>query len=243
MTQWSRWLVMACVVSVLGCGGSDNTAKTSAKKTGNSKSSKKPAAEPAPAPPPKPKKPKIVVPADAYAGVPEALKAYRGALSSNNGDEADKVEGWFETTNATSIPALSELLKNPSTTPEVQMDASRALGRCGPNAASALLEVIGAAKIPQVRIKAIESVSILKPTNPTIIKTLQGLMNDAGRDSQTRQHAILGLQRIGPPAKDVVPDLMNILNNTKENDTVRSAAKAALKEIDPRKGFHGMKLD
>jgi HEAT repeat protein len=234
-------MLVATLTMTVGCGGSSIAEKTTAKKTSSNKQRKSSSpSEPSPPPAPPPK-PKIVVPQDAYSGVPQALQAYTDALKTQNAGEADRVEAWLEMNGEQSVKGLAEILKDSSTSPETQVAASRALGRSGPTAAKALMEVIATTKVDQVRLKSIESISILKPANPDTIKMLHGLMTH--KDSRVRQSAIQGLARIGAPAKDVVPDLMNVLNNTKENDTVRSAAKDALKKIDPRKGFHGMKLD
>jgi hypothetical protein len=62
-------------------------------------------------------------------------------------------------------------------------------------------------------------------------------------DFDTRKAALSGLGAIGPPAKAAAPaiveKLTGLLNNLEEEDTIRTAAHAALKKIDPRTKFAG----
>jgi HEAT repeat protein len=55
-------------------------------------------------------------------------------------------------------------------------------------------------------------------------------------DERLRLEAILALGNIGPPARDICGDrLIGILNDMDENETLRDAAKRALKNVNPRR--------
>jgi HEAT repeat protein len=88
----------------------------------------------------------------------------------------------------------------------------------------------------QMRLNAIEALGLVRPTDSDIIQTLADLM--AAEDEHVRLEAILSLARVGPPAKDMCADkLVAILNDAEENETLRDAAKRALKQVNPRRNF------
>jgi hypothetical protein len=78
----------------------------------------------------------------------------------------------------------------------------------------------------------------VKPTSPAIVGRLRSLANEG--DVRVRQVSLTGLARIGPDAKEVVPDLQKILNDPMADETLRGEAGKALKAIDPRKGLMGV---
>ena len=84
-------------------------------------------------------------------------------------------------------------------------------------------------------LKAVESLGALKPADPKTVAVLISLMED--EDPMMRLTAIGALSRIGQPAKEAAARLRAILNNRQQSDTLRTAAKAALLEVDPRSQF------
>jgi HEAT repeat protein len=59
---------------------------------------------------------------------------------------------------------------------------------------------------------------------------------DAKEDPDLRRSAVGSLGRIGKPAQRAAPKLQEILNSDAD-ESLRGAAKTALKQIDPRIGF------
>jgi len=87
----------------------------------------------------------------------------------------------------------------------------------------------------ELRVKAIECLGRLKPTSKQIVEKVISLIDD--KDYEQRKAAIGALASIGKPAAAAKDRLQAILNDTKEDETIRGLAKKALKEVDPRKGL------
>jgi HEAT repeat protein len=87
----------------------------------------------------------------------------------------------------------------------------------------------------ELRVKAIECLGRIKPTSKEIVDKVIGLIDDP--DYEQRKAALGALASIGKPAAKAKDRLIEILNNAKEDETIRSLAKKALKEVDPRKGL------
>ena len=75
----------------------------------------------------------------------------------------------------------------------------------------------------------------LKPSGKEIVAKVISLIDDP--DFEQRKAAIGALASIGKPAGQAKDRLQAILNDTKEDETIHSLAKKALKEVDPRKGL------
>ena len=89
-----------------------------------------------------------------------------------------------------------------------------------------------------MRLRVIDAMGMVKPGDERVIDKLIELTADG--DPQNRQRAIVSLARTGPAAKKAAPRLVEILNNAQESEVLRSEAKKALKEVDPRRGLMGM---
>ena len=238
------WICLAAVLALVllsGCGSSPPpTAQVSAKKP----SKKEARAETPPAPKPKPK-PALTVAQDAFPDTKQAIAAVAAALQSSGDAENDKNEkaevpkalAWLNMNKDTSVPQLADFLKRPDEELETQIATGWALGRMGPAATPTLLANVDH-PIRQVRMKVVESLSIITPPDANAIAKLIELLKSD--DQPTRQVAIQGLARIGPPAKAAAESLVAILNNTSESEALRNDAKAALKKVDKRRGLMGV---
>ena len=93
-----------------------------------------------------------------------------------------------------------------------------------------------ASETKQVRVKAIESLGRIQPPTKETIEKLVALLDEPDQDC--RRAALMALSHVGPEAKSAAPDLVDkltgMLNDLKQDDTLRTAAHAALKKIDPR---------
>lgn len=225
-----RVIWMSIVLSVAGCG--EAPAPT------NNAQVVKPRAKPSSTKPPAPKPaPEIKVPADAFADVPQAFDALLKGIKDNDHKGVYIAETWLSMRGATAIAALDGIAKDSEQSLERRLTACRALGRVGPSAKPALMGILEVEQ-QQVQLRAMESLSLIKPTSPDIVAKLMELAK--GTDVRVRQVAIEGLARIGPSAKEAVPLLLEILNDKQESETLRSEAKKALKDIDPRRGLMGV---
>lgn len=183
--------------------------------------------------------PQNTVAPDAFPNVPAALEALRDGLLKSERQQVYKAEGWLALQKEKAVPALAEAVGDEGATIETRIAACRALGRVGPAAAPALFETIKSEKSSgQLKLKAVESLSYVRPSTREIVDGLVGILDD--EDARMRQVAVQGLARIGPPAKSSADALLKILNDTAESETMRGEAKRALKEVDLRRGLMGI---
>ena len=187
--------------------------------------------------------PPPVVPADAYPSVAAALAEAEAAATSGQAEDQPKrvrVEQWLNMQGAKIEPELSAVVRDASAGLESRITACRVLARMGAAATPALMAATGS-ETKSVRLKAIESLGRIKPPTKEIVEKLIALLDE--QDFETRKAALSGLGAIGPPAKAAAPaiveKLTGLLNNLEEEDTIRTAAHAALKKIDPRTKFAG----
>jgi hypothetical protein len=226
---WVRSLMMMLLMGVAlglatGCGSRpEGNAASSGKK-------KKQAAVAKPV--------KIDIPADRYGSVAEALQDVKNWDANNpkSGQELLKTEVWIVRQGESGVPTLTECIANESEDVRVRMTACRVLAKLGPVGRSAVMAATDSSVKP-LRVKAVESLGRIKPADQASVDKLIKLIDD--KDYDVRKAALLGLAFTGTAGKSAVPKLMKTLNNTNEDETVRSLAKDALKKVDPRKGLQG----
>ena len=223
-----RLLVFACVTLALaGCG--ERTAKTtvSAKKTETE--TKQAEASP---------------PAEAstvnYDSVPEALNAVEQLSASGNpsSQELMQIEQWLGAQGRDAVPHLSTALADPNRHLAVRITACRALSRVGAAGKEPLLQA-ASAEPRQLRLKATECLGRIQPTDKTIVNKLVSTVDSD--DFDQRKAALTALANIGPAASKADPKLVDkltvLLNDTKQDETLRGLARTTLKKVDPRTGL------
>jgi len=221
--------ILALALFLLGCGPQTSrqakksgTTKPAASKSSESKREAKP-------------KPSLTVDAGSFAGIPEAISALTEAAKGRKNDELIRADRWLVMQGGAAIEPLANVLNDEQAHVAARIAASYVLRQLGPNAKPALKQAFGS-ETKLVRLNAIESLSLVHPTDPDTIQTLLDLTGT--EDERVRREAILALARIGPPAKDKCAErLVAILNDENEEETIRDAAKRALKKVNPRRSL------
>jgi HEAT repeat protein len=242
-------LTIPTIGSLVGCGGSPasnspaanpgqsqkNSAGSATSTTGSGKANggstaanNSPKAAPKALPTVKP---------DAFAQVSDAFDSLVKAMSANDQLTVYTAETWLAMQKDAAVAPLAKILRDANEPLERRMIAGRALGKVGPPAASTLIEGLTVDN-ERVRLRVIDAMGMVKAGDERLIDKLIELTADG--DPQNRQHAIMSLGRTGPAAKKAAPRLVEILNNAAEPEALRSEAKKALKEVDPRRGLMGM---
>lgn len=222
------------MVATLGCGDAPGPAPA-ANSSARPASATRPAA---PKPVAKPAaKPAAKVDPRAYADPAQALAALTTGIRNNDVTVVSNVEAWFGLQGEAAANHLVGIVKNPESDLEIRLIACRALARVNPHGGTALLDCL-TLEPEQLKLRVIESLSRVKPSSSAIVAKLRELANDG--DVQSRRFALMGLARIGPPARAVAPDLQRILNDTSADEQLRGEAGKALKAVDPRKGLMGV---
>jgi HEAT repeat protein len=219
---------MLLVAFSVGCG-----AEQGAKAPAPAKKAAK-ASQPSPAPV------KQTVAADAFASVPAALDQVEQLVASGSPSSEDlvKIETWLGMQGKKAAPELAAAVKDAKRPLASRITACRVLARLGPAGEATLIET-SHGEPRQLRLKATESLGRVEPTDARIVKTLVELLDSD--DFDQRKAAFTALANIGPPAAKadagLVQKLMGVLNDAKEDETIRGLAKTALKRVDPRTGL------
>lgn len=226
---------MAAAMAAAGCGDAttpppDAAARPAATKPAAPKQSAKTSAKPA-------TKPAAKVDPKAFADPPQALAALVAGIRNNDIAVVSNAEAWFGLQGEPAAKHLAAIVRNPESDLELRLIACRALARVNPHGGTELLECL-TLEPQQLKLRVIESLSRVKPSSSVIVAKLRELAMDG--DVQSRRFALMGLARIGPPARGVAPDLQRILNDTAIDEQLRGEAGKALKAVDPRKGLMGV---
>jgi len=200
-------------------------------------SSKKPAGS---AQPPKQKKPPAPIPqptvkADAFASIPEAVAKLREDAAASNREGWYEASQWLQMQKGAAVAPLQELLNDDQADIRAHIVAVRTLSGLGSAAEPVLLATLRSHPSEKVQLNAIDQIGYLKPPSQTTIDELIGLLDH--ENDEFRRSAAVSLGAIGEPAAAAGDKLVAILNSTEENDHLRSAAKNALKKVNPRKTF------
>lgn len=230
---------MTGAMAAAGCGDAttpppDAAARPAATKPAAPKQSAKTSAKPATKPA---AKPAAKVDPKAYADPPQALAALVAGIRNNDIAVVSNAEAWFGLQGEPAAIHLAAIVRNPDSDLELRLIACRALARVNPHGGTELLECL-TLEPQQLKLRVIESLSRVKPSSSVIVAKLRELAMDG--DVQSRRFALMGLARIGPPARAVAPDLQRILNDTAIDEQLRGEAGKALKAVDPRKGLMGV---
>ena len=225
---WSLSLTFAASL-LIGCGPAVAAKKPAKKKAATTTVAARPV----------PQAPRVEQ--NAYASV-DAAMADVESVTGLGPEEANqtllKVETWLDMQGAKIASDLETKINDPAVGLATRLTACRVLTRFGPVAVPTLLAAADG-EPKQLRLKAIECLGRVKPTSAEVVSRLTSLM--ANEDYEIRKGAFRALAVVGPPAKQHDPQLVekltSVLNDVKEDETVRSLAHDALKKIDPRKGL------
>lgn len=215
-----------------GCGPDAKPASAKGGKASAKKTAPGQAAEPAAKIQPKPAP---AVPADAFPNLPAAIESLKAAAKASDTESFVRAEQWIVMQGSAGIEPLGKILNDRQAEMEHRIAVCRTLRRLGPQAKVPFKQALGDAS-QQIQLNAIKSLGLIEPTDQDIIQTLDGYLDDA--DVRKRTEAIFALANIGAPAKDAVGEkLVKMLNDPKENETIRGAARRALDEVAPRRTF------
>lgn len=222
------WLVVAVLVAG-GCGA-ESTPQA------KEKAPAKPEVKKAAAKPPQPAAPPARVPDDAYPDVPTAITAMAQAALKEDNQGSQRAEQWLVQQGSAALPKVAEIVKNESAPLEERIVCSGMISRL-PGAKQPLLEATSVAN-ERIRLRVIEALGRVEPSDPEIVAALIKLTEDPSPKIQSA--TLRAIRNIGPAAKDAGPALQKILDSQTHDDYVRDEARATLKVIDERRGLMGL---
>ncbi len=176
------------------------------------------------------------MPADAFPDLAAAIEALKTAAKVSDTESFVRAEQWIVMQGDAGVEPLGQILNDPKAEMEHRIAVCRTLRRLGPKAKVPFKQALGDAS-QQIQLNAIKGLGLIEPTDPEIIKILDGYL-DKKKDVRTRAEAIFALANIGVPAKDAVgKKLVKMLTDPNEDETIRGAARRALDEVAPRHTF------
>ncbi len=220
-------VILQLAVVLTGCG------EMPAAKSDNG-GSKKPKAKSATKP-----ATKIEIDPNMYGSVPEALADVKRLVDSKDPKAPQtllKTETWILRQGDKNVAMLAERVADNSENLAIRMTACRILAKLGAPGRPAVTAATDSSN-KNLRVKALECLGRIKPVEKASVDKLIGLIDD--KDYDIRKAALIGISATEKAGAAAVPKLMDTLNNTKEDETIRSLAKVALKSVDPRKGLMG----
>lgn len=221
-------LVIACLLP--GCDASGPLSRAgngkAAKKTARNSSANSASTKPKPAPRVQP---------DAFANIDAAVESLKSAAKGSNTEAFVRAEQWIVMQGDAGVGPLGQILNDQGADLEHRIAVCRTLRRLGPKAKAPFQQALGDAS-QQIQLNAIKGLGLIEPTDPEIIETLQRYLKH--EDPRFRTEALFALANVGPLAQQAVgKELLSMLNDMKENETVRGAAKKALDQVAPRRTF------
>ena len=133
---------------------------------------------------------------------------------------------------AAALPQLIELMQSNDASVEARWNAVRTIGKIGPDAISAVPQLIDELDNPEdtIREHAAEAIGDIGPTAAELgVPALRGVLGDPY--VKVRRDAVRSLGYIGPTAVDAVDDIIPLLDDPEE--MVQTATRDALQKIAP----------
>lgn len=129
------------------------------------------------------------------------------------------------------LPLLEEILANSQLDSETRWNAARAIGKVGPQAASAVPALLVALQDPAATIRehAAEALGDIGPPAAEAVQGLASVLDDPA--PRVRRDAVRSLGQIGQPARTIVAQIQTLLKD--KEDIVRNAARDTLQAIAP----------
>jgi HEAT repeat protein len=170
---------------------------------------------------------------DSFSTVNAALESLSTGLAADDQVAIRGATAWLAKQGAGAVAPTAAEVKNAQNDLRFRLACLNVLGYLGPPAAGPILEATQS-DTPQVRAKATDMLGNIHPSSSQIVSRLIELLDND--DLALRRSAVESLGRIGKPAERAAPQLLAILNGDSD-DSLRGAAKTALKKIEPRIGF------
>ncbi len=169
-----------------------------------------------------------------FANVTEAISSLASAVDQGDANQVRNATKWLSEQGEVAVAPLSSEINRGENDVKFRVACLNVLTFLGPMATPQIVATTQS-DTRALQLKAIEMLGGVRPvTNDALDRLIAMVDHD---DDLLRRAAIQSLGRIGQPAHRAAPKLQEVLNSD-ANDSLRGAAREALGNIDPRKGFH-----
>jgi HEAT repeat protein len=177
-----------------------------------------------------------------FADIDEAWAVLSEAAKKENTDQIWAAITWLGAQGQPTIERMTAIMNDPAGDVADRLAACMVLGHIGDPARQELLAAL-TSDLFNVRARAAQELGKMRPlTKETIAALLSRLREET--DNRVLVQVIMALGEIGEPAKAAAPQLLAIRDGPDNyDDTLRNAAHAAIKKIDPRRDFTGLPID
>jgi HEAT repeat protein len=177
-----------------------------------------------------------------FADIDEAWAVLSQAAAKENTDQIWAAIKWLAAQGQPTIERMTAIMNDPSAGVADRLAACMVLGHIGDPARKELLAALSN-DLFNVRARAAQELGKMRPLTKETIAALLKKLNEE-KDNRVLVQVIMALGEIGEPAKAAAPKLLAIRDGPdKYDDTLRNAAHAAIKKVDPRRDFTGLPLD
>jgi HEAT repeat protein len=177
-----------------------------------------------------------------FADIDGAWAVLSEAAAKEDTDQIEAAKKWLAAQGQPTIERMTAIMNNPLANVTDRLAACVVLGAIGDGARKELLAALSS-DLFNVRMRAAQELGKMRPlTKETIAALLKKL--DEEKDVRVLVQVVMALGEIGEPAKAAAPKLLAIRDGPNNyDDTLRNAAHAAIKKVDPRRDFTGLPIN
>ena len=177
-----------------------------------------------------------------FTDIDEAWAVLSEAATKENTDQIWAAIKWLAAQGQPTIERMTATMNDPAADVADRLAACMVLGYIGDPARKELLAALSS-DLFNVRARAAQELGEMRPLTKETIAALLTKLNEE-QDSRVLVQVIMALGEIGEPAKAAAPKLLAIRDGPDNyDDTLRNAAHAAIKKIDPRRDFTGLPIN
>jgi HEAT repeat protein len=177
-----------------------------------------------------------------FADIDDAWTVLSEAAAKEDTDQIWAAIQWLAAQGQPTIKRMTTVMNDPSQVVADRLAACMVLGHIGDPARKELLAALSS-DLFNVRARAAQELGKMEPLRKETIAALLEKLNEE-QDNRVLVQVIMALGEIGEPAKAAAPKLLAIRDGPDNyDDTLRNAAHAAIKKVDPRRDFTGLPID
>lgn len=177
-----------------------------------------------------------------FSDIDDAWTVLMEAVGKDN-DQYSAALAWLASKGQPVVERMTAIMNDTTAGTTQRLGGCIVLGKVGAAARPQIIQAALSSDLGEVRKRAAEELGQMKPPTRETVDTLV-IMLDEEKDELVLRHAIRALGKIGEPAKAAAAKLEAMLENPDRYDRLTLVdVNSAIKEINPRVGFHDMELD
>jgi HEAT repeat protein len=178
-----------------------------------------------------------------FSDIDDAWTVLMEAVGKKDNDQYSAALAWLASKGQPVVERMTAIMNDTTAGATQRLGGCIVLGKVGAAARPQIIQAALSSDLGEVRKRAAEELGQMKPPTRETVDTLV-IMLDKEEDELVLRHAIRALGKIGEPAKAAAAKLAAMLENPDRYDRLTLVdVNSAIKEINPRVGFHDMELE